>query len=139
MTSEANFLSAIRDDPDDDAVRLIFADWLEDQGDTDRAELIRAQVEGATFGPDEPRPAALREREEELLALHRPTWAGGLEKLVDEVEFQRGLPEKVVVTGRDFEKHGEQLFGNTAVREVRLGRISRRAATLAKNPLLARF
>ena len=41
MTNEANFLAAIRENPDDDAVRLIFADWLEDQGDTDRAEFIR--------------------------------------------------------------------------------------------------
>src|SRR5262249_35144606 len=98
MTSEANFLAAIRENPDDDAVRLIFADWLEDQGDTGRAEFIRVQVERATLCPEEPRAEDLRDREEELLGLHRTTWIGGLEKLVDEVKFQRGLPEMVVVS-----------------------------------------
>jgi uncharacterized protein (TIGR02996 family) len=35
------FLAAILDDPDDALPRLVYADWLEDQGLVDRAELIR--------------------------------------------------------------------------------------------------
>lgn len=38
-------LDAILDDPADDAVRLVFADFLEEQGDVGRAEFIRVQVE----------------------------------------------------------------------------------------------
>src|SRR5438552_18436242 len=120
MTNEANFLAAIRESPDDDAVRLIFADWLEEQGDTDRAEFIRVQVERAGLHEDDPRTQDLLDREQELLALHREVWVGGLDEIVEEVEFQRGLPEKVVVKAKDFEKHGGRLFDNTAVREVRL-------------------
>ena len=31
------FLRAILDDPDDDSLRLVYADFLEEQGDADRA------------------------------------------------------------------------------------------------------
>lgn len=39
----ADFLPAILATPDDDGPRLVFADWLEEQGDVDRAEFIRVQ------------------------------------------------------------------------------------------------
>jgi uncharacterized protein (TIGR02996 family) len=39
------FLAAIHDAPDDDAPRLVFADWLEENGEPERAEFIRVQVE----------------------------------------------------------------------------------------------
>jgi uncharacterized protein (TIGR02996 family) len=41
---EQAFLTAIREEPADDGVRLIFADWLEDHGQADRVEFIRAQI-----------------------------------------------------------------------------------------------
>jgi uncharacterized protein (TIGR02996 family) len=44
MSSAKGFLQDICDNPDDDTPRLVFADWLEDEGDPDRAEFIRAQV-----------------------------------------------------------------------------------------------
>ena len=40
---EAGFLADIAAHPEDDAPRLIFADWLEDHGQPERAELIRLQ------------------------------------------------------------------------------------------------
>ncbi len=39
------FLRDIIANPQDDGVRLIYADWLEEQGETDRAEFIRVQIE----------------------------------------------------------------------------------------------
>lgn len=38
-------LAAICADPDDDTPRLVFADWLQDQGEVERAEFIRVQCE----------------------------------------------------------------------------------------------
>lgn len=38
------FLADIIDHPDDDASRLVFADWLEENGEAERAEFIRVQV-----------------------------------------------------------------------------------------------
>lgn len=40
------FLRAIIDRPDDDLPRLVFADWLDEHGDGERAEFIRLQVAG---------------------------------------------------------------------------------------------
>jgi uncharacterized protein (TIGR02996 family) len=40
MSLEASFLRAIREEPDDDAPRLIYADWLEERGDP-RGEYLR--------------------------------------------------------------------------------------------------
>lgn len=43
------FLDSIAAAPDDDAPRLVFADWLEDEGDPTYAEFIRVQCELARF------------------------------------------------------------------------------------------
>ncbi|MBY0230983.1 MAG: TIGR02996 domain-containing protein, partial [Gemmataceae bacterium] len=42
MTHDA-FLEAILADPHDDAHRLVYADWLEENGDEARARFIRLQ------------------------------------------------------------------------------------------------
>jgi uncharacterized protein (TIGR02996 family) len=36
MPDEQGFLTAIREAPDDDTPRLVYADWLDDHGDADR-------------------------------------------------------------------------------------------------------
>jgi uncharacterized protein (TIGR02996 family) len=43
MNDREALMQAIIDNPDDDLPRLVFADWLEEQGQADRAELIRCQ------------------------------------------------------------------------------------------------
>ena len=44
MSDRHDFLAAIRAAPDEDAPRLIYADWLDDHGEGERAALIRFQV-----------------------------------------------------------------------------------------------
>ncbi len=39
----SGFLHAIAEEPDDLALRLIFADWLEEEGHSPRADFIRLQ------------------------------------------------------------------------------------------------
>ena len=39
------FLRAICENPEDDTVRLVYADWLDENGDADRAEFIRVHCE----------------------------------------------------------------------------------------------
>jgi len=46
-TIAVSFLADIIAHPDDDSVRLIYADWLDEQGQGERAEFIRAQCEFA--------------------------------------------------------------------------------------------
>jgi uncharacterized protein (TIGR02996 family) len=40
MSHEAAFLQAILDSPDDDTPRLVYADWLDEHGQTERAEFL---------------------------------------------------------------------------------------------------
>lgn len=44
MSDEAAFLDAIRHNPDCDTVRLVMADWLQENGQEERGELIRCQI-----------------------------------------------------------------------------------------------
>lgn len=45
MPDRDAFIRTILDSPDDDGPRLVYADWLEECGETDRAEFIRVQCE----------------------------------------------------------------------------------------------
>jgi uncharacterized protein (TIGR02996 family) len=73
MKPEAAFLQAIRESPDDDTPRLVFADWLSERGNV-RGEFIRVQCELARMAEDDPGRPALAEREKELLAAHQREW-----------------------------------------------------------------
>jgi uncharacterized protein (TIGR02996 family) len=55
MKEQDALLAAVLDAPDDDAPRLVYADWLEEHGQPERAEFIRAQVERARLPEDAPR------------------------------------------------------------------------------------
>lgn len=89
--SEAGFLSALRDDPDDATSRLIAADWQEDHGDPFRAELLRIQVELDGWVPDREKREALQKRRQELLTFHAPRWLGLLHDTAHRWDFHHGL------------------------------------------------
>lgn len=66
LTSEdAEFLEEIRRSPNDDTPRLIYADWLEEQGDV-RAEYLRLECEVASLGKHDALYVELRPRLMEL-------------------------------------------------------------------------
>lgn len=46
-------LAAIRADPEDDTIRLAFADWLEERGDTETAAYIRSEIAAYRAGRTE--------------------------------------------------------------------------------------
>lgn len=54
MSDRDALLAAIRAHPDDDTPRLIFADFLDDAGEPERAAFVRAQVELARCAPWDP-------------------------------------------------------------------------------------
>jgi uncharacterized protein (TIGR02996 family) len=94
MSSKArSFLEDIIAHPDDDAPRLILADWLEDHGDSVRAEFIRVQIERARLPEWDARQVRLRLREEELLAEYGDQWKSELPRIegIRWDEFRRGF------------------------------------------------
>ena len=94
MTHEG-FLQDILAHPDDDAPRLIYADWLDEQGESERAEFIRVQIALARMDEDDERRVELEDRERELLAAHEATWEAPFRGFAGRVTFRRGLPDLI--------------------------------------------
>src|SRR5579884_764972 len=59
------WLRRVKDEPDRDDVRLVFADWLDEQGDQ-RGEWVRVQCRRSNLPPDHPDQTSLAAREEKL-------------------------------------------------------------------------
>lgn len=112
-------LAAILADPDDDAPRLIYADWLEERGDPDRAEFIRLQCHLAR-SPHGPTRGAAEARQQELLDRYGPAWARPLVGLVREWSFERGFIESVGCDTATLLERGEELFRLSPIRSLRL-------------------
>src|SRR5262245_13940428 len=119
MTAAA-FLEAILHEPDDVGHRLVFADWLEDNGQAERAEFIRLQVERDTLHPADPRVRSCLRREAELLACHEEAWVGRLARLVRRWRFHRGFVEEISIGAEPFLAHGAELFRLAPIRRLQL-------------------
>src|SRR5262245_12683180 len=87
------FLADIIANPDDDTPRLVFADWLDENGQAERAEFIRVQVERAKLPKWEAAKVRLRLLERELLKKHGKAWVAELPKVkgVTWGGFRRGF------------------------------------------------
>jgi uncharacterized protein (TIGR02996 family) len=118
MPIEDGFLRAIIDEPDDDTHRLVYADWLDDHGQPERAEFIRVQITLARLPGEDPQRDALEARERALLAEHREEWAAPLRAWVAVDEFQRGFVEAVTARPEAFLEHAAALFQAAPVRRV---------------------
>jgi uncharacterized protein (TIGR02996 family) len=119
LTDGDRLLAAIREQPDRDDYRLIYADWLEEHGQEERAEFIRVQVELAS-GNDHgggkkyaSRRAFLRRREQELQLANRNgiEWRNGLVELIPDgkSEFSRGFISSLTCTLADLMAHAATL------------------------------
>jgi uncharacterized protein (TIGR02996 family) len=62
---DENFIQAIVVSPEDEDLRLVYADWLDDQGDP-RGEYLRSQCARASLPPKSQKHISLLRREKEL-------------------------------------------------------------------------
>jgi uncharacterized protein (TIGR02996 family) len=130
-THQEAFLEDIVTNPADDAPRLIYADWLDDNGDSARAEFIRVQHELAMLSPTDPRGKRLFRRQDELLSIHESDWRADLPELdgVTWEGFSRGFVESVFVEDvPTFLTHANVLFAAAPVRRLHIGNIDSRTA-----------
>jgi uncharacterized protein (TIGR02996 family) len=125
MASHEQFLQAIIACPDEDTPRLIYADWLEEQGDSLRAEFIRLQVRAALEStPSEERlqlhraaRQIIENHQPELLAMFPRAFSTGKPSDWFRYIFRRGFVEEMLVrSGRD-KDHAVRLFVKRA-REI---------------------
>jgi uncharacterized protein (TIGR02996 family) len=95
MSNEQGLLDAIHEHPHDDVPRLVYADWLDDQGGPDneaRAELIRVQCQLDQLPGNDPRFDSLQEREAELRQTWGKKWWAAMPKGCRRGNFHRGFP-----------------------------------------------
>lgn len=123
MTAARAFFNDIVRHPDDDTPRLIFADWLEDQGDENslaRSDFIRIQCRLAQPGGARAERAALAVRQDELLTRYGRCWAGRIDRYVDHRAFHRGFVDTIAINADDFLHHVRGLFRLAPLQHVRL-------------------
>src|SRR5262245_64243242 len=96
MTHDDAFLQAVVENPDDDAPRLMYADWLEERGDP-RGEFIRVQVALARSAEDDERRPEWTAREKVLLDLYKSEWTAPLRGLAVACWFRRGFVDEVTL------------------------------------------
>ena len=132
------FLEAVLNEPDEDAHRLVFADWLEEHDDP-RGEFIRLQCQLEHLNPDDPRRPACSARERQLRHAHGREWAGTIARLAGGYFFRRGFVERVRLDGKSFFTHAPAVFRLAPVRELELTASPDELARLTDHPVLARL
>lgn len=101
---QAALLRAIVAHPDDDTPRLVYADWLEEHGDSEQAGFIRDSIKLAGMKKRAKGRTALRERLEELVAARCGNWYGPLGINFDTItidRYHRGFPYRVTFESSD--------------------------------------
>lgn len=90
---EQGLLQAIQEEPDEDFQRLIYADWLEENGNVTKAEFVRLQCELAQLDAYDPRARALGMQSTMLVREHAPRWMDGSSDFFGTWSYQRGTLE----------------------------------------------
>jgi uncharacterized protein (TIGR02996 family) len=110
----AALLAEVTAHPLDDAVRLVYADWLEDDSQPERAEAIRLGVQRRSLDDLDPLAWLIDSRARQLQQRHREEWQAGLPKL-KEVHFflgSEGFVDRVgVYEPESLLQHEETIFG----------------------------
>jgi uncharacterized protein (TIGR02996 family) len=149
MNEREALLRAICDNPDEDTPRLVFADWLQENGDEERAEFIRLQCEAARLAADDGRLEELIRRAGGLQRQFGKRWLNELpvpDKAqigwkeapgwLDGETFDRGFACQLFVqTAGLLAKHANVLFAASPVRRLLIWNI-KRGDKLAKIPQL---
>jgi uncharacterized protein (TIGR02996 family) len=113
---------AIVENPDEDTHRLVFADWLDENRQPDRAAFIRAQIEAARAEPFSPQARAANDKADELLKKHRLAWTTSIRDKASEIRFQRGFVTGVHTEASEFSRVAPPLFEAEPVQELTLSR-----------------
>jgi uncharacterized protein (TIGR02996 family) len=162
MSQERDLLRTIAREPDDDVVRLVYADWLDEQGRADRAALIRAQVrlseirrnippldeepfahhfglsrgEGIWHCPgDSPERRDMAFRSRRLLDVHEEEWLEPFPALLrHEWIWSRGFIEAIDADPGSLAVSGHELFDLHPIRWLILTGIQGNSGLLASVP-----
>lgn len=107
---------------DDDTVKLVFADWLEEHGDSERAGAIRLAVERRKLHDLDPRAWVLDSRLEPIDDRPRRAWRDGLPR-IPEVSFgwHGGLVTRAAASATGIlRRHEEAIFAAGPITELEI-------------------
>lgn len=138
MTTRSDFLAEILANPGDDAPRLVYSDWLTEQGDP-YGEFIRLQIDREALPAGSSAAKHIRTRERKLQKEHGTSWAGGIPTLVDRYEFRRGFVGWVKLGMQRFIQDIDVLVREAPIEEVELRAGANRIRKLAECPQLSQF
>jgi uncharacterized protein (TIGR02996 family) len=146
MNDRDAFLQAIIAAPDDDLPRLVFADWLEEQGESVRAEFIRiqckyAEIERASRQSGVPKadPDNLWGRMRRILAGHEREFLGSIHRYAKGWTFRRGFLEATSIGVNRLLAHADEIFGQAPIRELTVNGGSKMLPRLLALPYLSRL
>jgi uncharacterized protein (TIGR02996 family) len=139
MNHQEAFLADIREHPDDDTTRLVFADWLDENGQADRAEFIRVQCRLETLPPEAPDRRALENRAVDLLSLHEEQWLGPPAPQLEQWTWRRGFIDEVTLTTTASLAPVAGMFDCHPVRRLNLTLDQACLRDLVESPLLERL
>ena len=133
---EVGLLADIRENPDEPMLRLIHADWLEEQGRSAQADFIRAQCRLASLPRSAPDRMTLLREAQRLLRQHWDEWTRPFSSLMGTMPnpvasqfrhterslaaYPRGLREALTVVARVFLQRGGELMTLAPLRHLDL-------------------
>lgn len=139
IDEEIAFLRSAAAEPDDDTLRLVYADWLDERGEekfSSQAAFVRLQVRRSRMDVFDPDRDSLLEEESTYLQMYKRDWNGrihhalhrrGLCGLVDARggairgwNYHRGMMTHVSVTADGLAGHPELIFSLGPVESLRL-------------------
>lgn len=137
MMQLERLLDDVLEHPQDDAPRLAYADWLDDQC-SPRAEFIRVQCRLARLPVNHVCVLELERRERELLAEFEAEWLSDFTPLVDWCTFRRGFVEEISTPVEQFLENACALFRRAPIQEIHLTNARDRIDRLASSAYLQR-
>ena len=135
MTDRDALYRAILAFPDEDTPRLAFADWFQENGQPERADFIRAQIEFARAEPFSPSARAAAGRAEPLLRAHRLAWGSHLPEYAEDFAFVRGFVGQVTLEAARAPRVLSDVFGNDPVQALRVVRPTGREVWVSLEPV----
>lgn len=103
-----DWIAELRATPDDDALRMVYGDWLTEQGDP-RGELVTLQCRRLQLARANQPIDDLAAAEQALIAKHGDVWAEQIHSYVEGHTYDRGFITGITVHAPTFVKHAKQL------------------------------
>lgn len=127
MTEQQALLQAVLAEPEEDAPRLVFADWLEEYGDAPHrgwAELIRVQVAKARLTEESPAWRKLDRADRGQRDKHKEDLFRPFKGMAITGHVIRGFVERLTMHARRFMSEGDRLFTLTPLHTLRFVSLS---------------